>query len=217
MAEFKKVLDQSGVQYLWSKISMEDYPNNETLIAVINAIDETKANKDDIVQSDWNQNNEESIDYIKNRPFYEKVDSTVIDYDGTATDVSVELGNKYGTVYLISNIVPTREELIGATITYGTTTKTLTTDDIKTSVAFAGTLGINGFFYGIDNEGSFLVVYDLTQATQFSQTGIYSHNSALTIELINTTLQQLDEKFIPDTIQRTLTITDDGAGNVVIS
>ena len=35
MADYKKVLDQSGVQYLWSKISMEDYPNNETLIAVI--------------------------------------------------------------------------------------------------------------------------------------------------------------------------------------
>ena len=48
MAEYKKVLDQSGVQYLWSKISMEDYPNNETLIAVINAIDQTKANKDEI-------------------------------------------------------------------------------------------------------------------------------------------------------------------------
>ena len=44
-----KFLNQEGVQYLWSKISMEDYPNNETLIAVINAIDETKANKDDVL------------------------------------------------------------------------------------------------------------------------------------------------------------------------
>ena len=43
-----KFLNQEGVQFLWSKISMEDYPNNETLIAVINAIDETKANKDEI-------------------------------------------------------------------------------------------------------------------------------------------------------------------------
>ena len=49
MADIKKYLDQEGVQHLWSKISMEDYPNNETLIAVINAIDETKANKDDVV------------------------------------------------------------------------------------------------------------------------------------------------------------------------
>ena len=46
--EEKKFLDQTGVQYLWSKISMEDYPNNETLIAVLNAIDETKADRDEI-------------------------------------------------------------------------------------------------------------------------------------------------------------------------
>ena len=41
----KKYLDQEGVKYLWSKISMKDYPNNETLIAVLNAIDETKLDK----------------------------------------------------------------------------------------------------------------------------------------------------------------------------
>ena len=38
----KKFLDSEGLQLLWSKISMQDYPNNETLIAVINAIDESK-------------------------------------------------------------------------------------------------------------------------------------------------------------------------------
>ena len=46
MTEIKKFLDQEGVQYLWSKIAMEDYPNNDTLIAALNAIDETKADKD---------------------------------------------------------------------------------------------------------------------------------------------------------------------------
>lgn len=40
-----KYLDQEGLKFLWSKISMEDYPNNDTLIAVINAIDENKADK----------------------------------------------------------------------------------------------------------------------------------------------------------------------------
>ena len=49
MAEEKKFLDYDGVAYLWSKISMEDYPNNETLIAVLNAIDETKADKNEII------------------------------------------------------------------------------------------------------------------------------------------------------------------------
>ena len=42
----QKYLDSEGVKYLWSKISMEDYPNNETLMAVISAIDETKLDKD---------------------------------------------------------------------------------------------------------------------------------------------------------------------------
>ena len=41
----KKYLDQEGVKYLWSKLSLEDYPNNETLVAVLNAIDETKLDK----------------------------------------------------------------------------------------------------------------------------------------------------------------------------
>lgn len=39
-------LDAEGVKYLWSKVNMQDYPNNETLMAVINAIDETKADKE---------------------------------------------------------------------------------------------------------------------------------------------------------------------------
>lgn len=45
MADEKKFLDQTGVEYLWSKLSLEDYPNNETLITVLNAIDATKADK----------------------------------------------------------------------------------------------------------------------------------------------------------------------------
>ena len=43
-----KVLNEQGLKYLWSKLSLEDYPNNETLIAVLNAIDETKADKEQL-------------------------------------------------------------------------------------------------------------------------------------------------------------------------
>lgn len=43
----QKYLDSSGVQYLWSKIA-EDYPKNEILIAVVQAIDETKLDKDEV-------------------------------------------------------------------------------------------------------------------------------------------------------------------------
>lgn len=44
----QKFLDYEGLKHLWSKINMNDYPNNETLMAVINAIDETKADKSEI-------------------------------------------------------------------------------------------------------------------------------------------------------------------------
>lgn len=47
-----KYLDKNGITYLWSKISMEDYPNNETLIAVLNAIDGTKADRSEIPTMD---------------------------------------------------------------------------------------------------------------------------------------------------------------------
>lgn len=39
MPNENKYLDANGVKYLWSKINMNDYPNNETLISVIDAID----------------------------------------------------------------------------------------------------------------------------------------------------------------------------------
>ena len=49
MPDTKKYLDYEGLRLLWSKISMEDYPNNETLIAILNVIDETKADKDNVL------------------------------------------------------------------------------------------------------------------------------------------------------------------------
>lgn len=45
MSDIKKFLDKDGLQYLWKLLSLEDYPNNETLVAILNAIDETKADK----------------------------------------------------------------------------------------------------------------------------------------------------------------------------
>ena len=44
----KKYLDATGLQHLWKQLSLKDYPNNEMLVAVINAIDEEKADKNEI-------------------------------------------------------------------------------------------------------------------------------------------------------------------------
>jgi hypothetical protein len=93
----QKFLDQKGVEYLWSKISMQDYPNNETLISVINAIDETKADKSEIKQSDWNQNDSAEMDYIKNKPFGEVTSKPII-WDGEAIFSSVKISGEDNTL-----------------------------------------------------------------------------------------------------------------------
>lgn len=43
-----KFLDASGVKVLYDLLSLQDYPNNDVLMAVINAIDDTKMDKDKI-------------------------------------------------------------------------------------------------------------------------------------------------------------------------
>lgn len=48
MSEVKKFLDQDGVSHLWSKVIEQDYTNSQMLMAVIDAIDESKADKTEI-------------------------------------------------------------------------------------------------------------------------------------------------------------------------
>lgn len=43
-----KVLTADGVKILYDLLSLQDYPNNDVLMAVINAIDSTKLDKNNI-------------------------------------------------------------------------------------------------------------------------------------------------------------------------
>ena len=45
MADTKKFLDADGVKILYDLLSLQDYPNNDILMAVISAIDATKLDK----------------------------------------------------------------------------------------------------------------------------------------------------------------------------
>ena len=46
LIETKKFLDSEGLGYLWAKIA-DNYSDNQTLLSIINAIDETKADKEE--------------------------------------------------------------------------------------------------------------------------------------------------------------------------
>lgn len=45
MADTTKFLDANGVKVLYDLLSLQDYPNNDILMAVISAIDTTKLDK----------------------------------------------------------------------------------------------------------------------------------------------------------------------------
>ena len=108
----KKFLDKAGVKILWRELSLQDYPKNETLMAVIEAIDETKADKSDIVQSNWNQNDAAAKDYIKNRPFGEEVvSSDTLTWDGNTEGLESFWANEDAEAFLITEAVPTVEQL----------------------------------------------------------------------------------------------------------
>ena len=88
MVNEKKFLDQTGVQYLWSQLSLEDYPNNETLIAVLNAIDETKADKDELFSGSWED--------LKDKPFgYKDEYVTIIEEQEYVNNSSLRLSYFY--------------------------------------------------------------------------------------------------------------------------
>lgn len=94
-----KFLDEKGVQYLWSKISMEDYPNNETLIAILNAIDQTKANKEEIPSKiSQLENDSKFITETDVEDLYKKLNANTLLGFYCVEDVTVVV-NDVSTVY----------------------------------------------------------------------------------------------------------------------
>lgn len=110
-----KYLDAEGIKYLWSKINMQDYPNNETLMAVINAIDETKADKE----------------YIDER-VASLVDSAP-DILNTLNELATAIGNDPNFATTVTNQIASKQDAIigtaGQFVVIGTngkpTTKTI--------------------------------------------------------------------------------------------
>lgn len=67
-------------------------------------------------RADWNQNNPTAPDYVKNRPFYEETTySNTLEWDGDTTGL---LEDASGGYWLVSDCVPTIEQLAGATFIY---------------------------------------------------------------------------------------------------
>lgn len=147
--------------------------------------------------SSWND--------LTDKPFYEEGSGATIEWDGsTEGRDSFVAGFMFDVpFYKVSDLLPTKEELIGATVTLETTTTVsensfaMADETATIAEAFAVVYGTAFSFAG-------------TEYT-VSSPGIYFPNMgdihATLLTYGSTTIKTIDEKFIPDTIARVDDIT----------
>ena len=149
------------------------------------------------VQPDWSQNDSTASDYVKNRTHYEEGSQTVIEWDG-----NTEGRDSVGTVYKISDLTPSIDELIGAifVMSDGETLTITDSDVLEPEPGFVAitTAGVAVFYSEkiTDSSGTTLTV---------PSTGVYAEIEETYVSSItygSTTIHQLDEKYIPESIAR---------------
>lgn len=178
------MLTYEGLKVLWSQIALEDYPNNETLAAILNAIDSTKADKEELFGGSWND--------LTDKPFgdvttgYKQIYSTS-GFPGSAT-ISIGSSLPSGQYKVILNNV-TYEFYLGATTT-----------QVGSAQGFPFTLrrqqtGQNSYTWLFQGG-------DRTTA-----------NNSVTIHQALTSTILLEEKYIPTTIARTADLAGKAIAN----
>lgn len=177
MVDEKKFLDQNGVEYLWSQLSLEDYPNNETLIAVLNAIDQTKADKDELFSGSWND--------LEDKPFGEESSAITI-FSGNVDMV----GQDVADVYFTTGYAPTGLSSIPEEVT-------ITVDGVSTVVAIPG----GSFSYNGKN-----IRADISKGDDGNWSVINFHHGGnnnytiedITIEAVAAVVKTIDSKYLPE-------------------
>ena len=105
MSDVKKYLDEEGLKVLWNQVNLNDYPNNSTLVAILDAIDETKANKDDIplkvsqLENDSKFTSEEQVEAL-----YKKLNSNTVLSFYCVEDVTLNVSGISTTYPANSNV-----------------------------------------------------------------------------------------------------------------
>lgn len=204
-----KVLTEEGLRVLWNQISLDDYPNNDLLIAVLDGIDATKADKTEVADAkeevlerleavaaagaDWNQNNSEAIDYVKNRTHWVESSQAV-----EVINCQLRMSGTFGGVSNSLNQMDFNEPLIiGESyqavlngITY--TNLTPVNDEDRGVILHIFDTGTSSAYLVENTQTLYVKKYDLTTSNVFQVMRGSSENVYHT----------LDENFIPETIAR---------------
>ena len=186
-----------------------EIPTSKAVLDALNG----KVDKAD-AGSDWNQNDETAPDYIKNRPFYEDIETvstTVnINWDGTTTGLVTSVitywdgSTEKGHYCKISDDIFTKEQFLQMYFVRDGSEITVTED----------MLNFNSYVVTYGADSSPVIVIKVGggipggPSDEFTETGIYfPSNGCVTklasrqpIENTTTTIKKIDEEFMPDSI-----------------
>lgn len=176
MANQKKFLDAEGVKYLWSKINMNDYPNNETLMGVIEAIDETKADKSELFSGSWND--------LEDKPFYYGNEYIIVTEEAT-----------YASGDIVTTLNPQTYHHYQQPGTY------IITYDSNTVFEW----NKNGGYYNFGDDSYEEYPLQIKSSNPSQGATVYFKDEQphlLKVEHVKQVAVPMDENFIPDTIAR---------------
>ena len=173
-------------------------------------------NWDRQVQSDWEQNNENASDYIKNRLCYEEMGIVYITWNGYTGGRVGEAYNQDSAFWKVSDNIYTKEELIGQSFTFKNvihtsfTTVEITEDKISDNIAqwLNGVKGFVIYDQATNPSPEIAIITEvttsatLTPGLYFSGSRSLNANSNYYVSKMTTNgviVHQLDSKYIPGT------------------
>lgn len=177
------------------KIASEEYADEKALYEANEAIK-------NIPQSDWEQSDETSRDFIKNKPFYEmKVSNIIYDdivelnetryYSGLEGTLEKEVLCKKGNTY---------KAILNYYDEFDENHEFVCQEAVCNEDGYLTLYVQDSDFYVEIQLGSHIGIYSNDDYFNYGIFDVGTYN--LKIEEIGTTLKTLDEKFIPDTIAR---------------
>ena len=197
---------------------------NKDIVKTLNEAISNKANKEDIVNADWNQNDTESLDYIKNRTHYKEVIleetlpkqtfelNLVEGSDGRDNVMAVSWGEEMGN----SVSFPSGKEYF--VIINGVEYQCTSFYDAMIDGASIGNSNLNPYYEDNSNINDYPFLFRHTDEYEGNELWgepsypgswelIFADTSLVNVEVeikeANVTYIPLDEKYIPDTIART--------------
>ena len=140
-------------------------------------------------QSDWNQNDDTQLDYVKNRPFYTSAVETVLVEERT-----VSFKKEFGYNYYFGSFKPTFSATAGETykVSWDGTTYECTCVNFK-NIPVIGNLSINGA--GSDTGEPFLLKVEQNLVRIFTADTASSHT--ISISIIAEEVVKINPKYLP--------------------